>query len=168
VTKKYIVTLTAEERESLGELLGQVKQGARRRKRARALLLADGGLTDEAIAEQVGMHRRGIEDLRKRFAEEGCKATVEGKAHGHRPRALQGEDETRLIALIRSPQPDGRRHWTLRLIRDAWTKLEGTRTKKVSHETIRQTLKKINLKPGGGNEASLQNQTPGVLEKPLM
>jgi hypothetical protein len=94
------------------------------------------------------MHRRGIENLRQRFVEEGFEAVLEGKPHGHRPRAIQGEDEARLVALVCSAVPEGHNHWSLRLIRDTWITLEGTDTKTVSIETIRQTLKKTILNPG--------------------
>jgi transposase len=106
------------------------------------LLLADKGYTDEVIAERVSMHRRGIEGIRQRFVEEGFEATLEGKERGHRQRSIQGEDGARLIALVCGPIPEGYPHWTLRLIRDAWVTLENIDTKEVSHETIRQTLKK--------------------------
>jgi transposase len=112
------------------------------------LLLADQGYTDEAIAERVGMHRRGIEGIRERFAEEGFEVTLEGKARGHRQHSIRGEDEARLIALVCGPVPEGYAHWTPRLIRDTWVTLEHTDTKEVSHETIRQTLKKTNLNLG--------------------
>ncbi|MDR2376745.1 MAG: helix-turn-helix domain-containing protein [Treponema sp.] len=143
MTKKYIVTLSGEERETLTGILNKGKHSAQKCKRAQALLLADNHqLSDEVIAERVGMHRRGIENVRQRFVEEGFEATLEGKPRGHRPRALKGEDEARLIALACSPKPAGHGHWTLRLLRDTWLTLEGTHTKTVSHETIRQTLKK--------------------------
>jgi transposase len=142
MTKKYTVTLSDEERQILGEVLYKAN-GGQRRKRARCLLLADEQKTDRIIAEQVGMHRRGVENLRRRFAEAGFQATLDGKPRGHRPRALTGEDEARLIALIASPAPAGHDHWDLRLIRDTWAALEGTHTRTVSHETIRQTLKKL-------------------------
>jgi transposase len=106
------------------------------------LLLADKGYTDEVIAQRVGMHRQGIEGIRERFVGERFEATLEGKERGHRPRSIQGEEEAHLIALICGPIPEGYAHRTLRLIRDRWVTLENTDTKEVSHETIRQTLKK--------------------------
>jgi transposase len=118
MAKKYRVTLRAEERELLEDILNRGKHSARKRKRAQALLLADEQMTDEAIAERVGMHRRGIENLRQRFVEDGFEATLEGKPHGHRPRAIPGEDEARLVALVCSAVPEGHNHWSLRLIRD--------------------------------------------------
>ena len=145
MTKKYKVTLTEEERVLLKDILNRGKHSARKRKRAQALLLADEQMTDEEIAERAGMHRRGVEELRQRFVEEGFEATLEGRPHGHRARVIQGEDEARLIALTCSPVPEGYDHWTLRLLQERWVSLEGDR---VSYETIRQTLKKTSLNRG--------------------
>jgi hypothetical protein len=113
-----------------------------------ALLLADESYTDEMIAERTGMSRRGLEQLRQRFVEEGFEITLEGKGKGHRPRSLGGKDEARLIALVCGPKPDGRTRWTLRLLADTWSTLANTETKTVSYETIRRTLKKTNLSLG--------------------
>ena len=59
-----------------------------------------------------------------------------GKPRGHKPRALSGEDEARLIALVCSPKPEGRARWSLRLLADTWKTLAYTDTKSISHETI--------------------------------
>jgi transposase len=93
------------------------------------------------------MHRRGIEELRQRFVEEGFESTLEGKLRGHRPRVLTGEDEARLITLVCGPIPEGCARWTLQLLEDAWVTLEHTDAKTVSRETIRRTLKKTRLIP---------------------
>ncbi|MDR0401128.1 MAG: helix-turn-helix domain-containing protein [Treponema sp.] len=142
--KKYNVTLTKDEEKLLHDVMDREKQGAQKHKRAQALLLAHEGYPDTAIAERVGMHRRGIEELRQRFVEEGFGATLEGKPRGHRPRVLTGEDEARLAALLRGPAPEGRPRWTVRLLADAWGRLEHSGAKTVSRETIRRTLKKMN------------------------
>jgi transposase len=148
MTKKYRVTLTEEERKQLRSIINTGKHNAQKRKRAQALLLADDEMTDSQIAERIGMHRRGIEEVRQRFVEEGFEVTLEGKPRGRPPLSIQGEDEALLIALVCSPKPEGYDHWSLRLIRDTWVTLEGTNTKEVSHETIRRTLKKTNVNPG--------------------
>ena len=145
MTKKYRVTLTEEERTTLREILNRGKHGAQKRKRAQALLLADEQNTDVEIAERAGIHRRGVEDIRQRFVEEGFEVTLEGKPRGHPERVIQGEDETRLIALVCSPKPDGYDHWTLRLLSERFITLDNTT---VSYETIRRTLKKTNLSRG--------------------
>jgi transposase len=146
--KRYLVTLTKDEETLLHDIINKGKHGAQKRKRAQALLLANRGYTDEVMAERVGMHSRAIELLRQRFVEEGFEVTLEGKARGHRPRALQGADEARLIALVCGPAPEGCARWTMRLLADRWVSLENTDTKVVSRETIRRTLKKRNSNPG--------------------
>ena len=119
--KKYIVTLTADERNVLYEIINKGKHNAQKRKRAQALLLAEQAYTDDMIAERSGMSRRGLEQLRQRFVEEGFEVTLEGKPKGHRPKALNGADEARLIALVCSPKPEGKSRWTLRLLQDTWS-----------------------------------------------
>jgi transposase len=148
MAKKYKVTPTEDEQAHLHEIMDKGKHGAQKRKRAQALLLANEGYTDEAIAERVGMHYHGIEGLRQRFVEDGFETALEGKPRGHRPRALMGEDEARLITLIGGPAPEGCARWTLRLLEDTWVSLENTDAKRVSRETIRWTLKKTRLSPG--------------------
>jgi len=147
--KKYIVTLTKEEKKILNEIINKGKQSAGRRKRAQALLLAEKSYTDDMIAERTGLSRRGLEQLRQRFVEEGFEITIEGKPRGHRPKALNGADEARLVALVCGPKPNGRTRWTLRLLADKWTTLAHTETKTISYETIRKTLKKTKLNRGG-------------------
>jgi transposase len=146
--KRYLVTLTEDEEKFLHDIINKGKHGAGKRKRAQALLRAHEGYTDEIIAERADMSVRGIAYLRQRFVEEGFEAALEGKPRGHRPRALTGEDEARLITLVCGPAPEGYARWTLRLLADTWVTLGNADTKKVSREAIRQTLKKTNLNPG--------------------
>ena len=146
--KKYIITLTKEELVLLNDVLNKGKHGAEKRKRAQALLLAEQNYTDEMIAERSGLSRRGLEQLRQRFVEEGFEVTFNGKSRGHKPKALGGADEARLIALVCSPKPDGRTRWTLRLLAEKWKTLAYTETKTISRETVRRTLKKTNLNLG--------------------
>jgi len=152
--KKYIVTLTKNEKALLNEIINKGKHGAEKRKRAQALLLAEGNYTDDMIADRTGLSRRGLEQLRQRFVEEGFEVTLAGKPRGHRPKKLSGADEARLIALVCSPKPDGRTRWTLRLLADKWSALAHTEAKTISRETVRRTLKKTKLNPGAaGNGA---------------
>jgi len=147
-TKKYIVTLTADEKNTLRQIIDKGKHNAEKRKRAQALLLADENYTDDMIADRCGLSRRGLEQLRQRFVEEGFEVTLAGKPRGHKPKKLGGADEARLIALACSPKPDGRNRWSLRLLQHKWSTLAYTEVKSISHETIRRTLKKKNLSLG--------------------
>jgi hypothetical protein len=94
------------------------------------------------------MQRRSVGALRQRFVEEGFETTLEGKPRRRRLRALAGEDEARLTALVCGPDPEGGACWTVRLWADVWVAFEHTDTKTVSRETIQRTLKKPNLNPG--------------------
>jgi transposase len=158
--QKYRVTLTEDEKGTLHDIINKGKDSAQKRKRAQALLLTNEGYTDEETADRAGMHRRGIEELRQRFVEEGFERTLEGKPRGHRPRVLSGEDEARLITLVCGPAPEGCPRWTLRLLEDTWVTLEHTDAPTVSRETIRRTLKKLAFSPGKtGNDVSPRKRT---------
>jgi len=152
--KKYIVTLTKEEKKLLNDVLNKGKHTAEKRKRAQALLLAAQNLTDDMIADRTGLSRRGLEQLRQRFVEDGFEVTFNGKPRGHKPKALGGADEARLIALVCSPKPEGRTRWTLRLLAEKWKTLAHTETKTISRETVRRTLKKTNLNLGNAESGA--------------
>lgn len=153
--KKYLVSLTSEEREELKGILNKGKHSAQKRKRAQALLLADEGKKDQEIASIVGMHRRGVEQMRQRFVEEGYEMTLNGKVHAHRPCFIDGEDEARLIALACEEKPDGVHHWSLRYLSEKFVTLEG---RKVSYETIRRTLKKTKQSRGKGKSGAFRRK----------
>ena len=105
--KKYMVTLTKNEKAILNEIVNKGKHSAEKHKRAQALLLAEKNYTDDMIADRTGLSRRGLEQLRQRFVEEGFEVTLDGKPRGHRQKKLSGADEARLIALACSRKPDG-------------------------------------------------------------
>ena len=121
--KKYLVTLTPEERDHLTRLTTAGKASARTLTRARVLLKADqadGGPAwqDADSAEALDCGLRTVERVRQRFVERGLDAalTHQGQQTPRRQRALDGAAEARLIALACSQPPDGRAGWTLRLL----------------------------------------------------
>jgi transposase len=145
--KKYVVTLSEGERDSLGALISKGKGAARRLAHARVLLKADRGLTDEAVAEAVEVSRPTVERVRKRFVEEGLEAALNpGKPERHRERKLDGELEVKLVALTCSAPPEGQARWTLRLLADRMVELEYVES--LSYETVRRTLKQTISSPG--------------------
>jgi transposase len=140
VNKKYVVELSAEEREALRALTSRGTIGVRRYKRARALLAAAAGATDVAIAEQVGLHRVSLERLRKRFVEEGLEAALAERPRPGARRALDGRQEAHLVALACTPPPGGQKRWTMQLLADRLVELRVV--ERISDETVRRTLKK--------------------------
>ena len=147
MNKKYRVTLTAEEREELERLLARGKADVRCLKHAQILLKADQaeggpGWSDERIAEAFAVSTATVERVRQRFVEEGVQAALRSYRTGTRvyARKLDGAREAHLIALACAAPPEGRARWTLRLLAQHMVELAYVDT--VSHETVRQTLKK--------------------------
>ena len=148
--KKYIVTLTEAERTTLRGLLARGKGAARRLAHARILLKADEGLRDEAIVTEVEVSRPTVERVRQRFVEAGLAAALDPqRPQTVRERKINGEVEAHLIALACSAPPEGAARWTLRLLADRLVELEHLDA--VSHETVRQALKKTNCSPGASS-----------------
>ncbi len=150
--KRYRVTLTKEEREALQSMVSAGKAAARKLVRARILLLADqadGGPAkkDPEIADALGCGRATIDRVRKQFAEEGLEAVLTPKPTTRiYERRLDGKTEARLVAIACGAPPEGRARWTLRLLADRIVALGYVES--VSHEAVRQTLKKANLSLG--------------------
>jgi transposase len=149
--KKYLVTLTEDERAALGQRVRSGRGPARELARARILLKADGGpggpaWPDAGIAAALDVGVSTVERARKRFAEAGLGAAVEHRRPRREYRTrLDGEQEARLVALACSPPPLGRRSWTLRLLADRMVELRFADG--LSYETVRRLLKKNELKP---------------------
>ena len=150
--KKYIVSLTPEERASLEKITTIGKTSAYKINHARILLLADtnyeeGGSIDQAIASTLNISVSTIERVRQRFVEESLEQALNRQPQSQRkPRRLDGEQEAHLIAITCSTPPSGCSRWTLRLLAEKLVELEEVES--ISHETVRQTLKKTNLSLG--------------------
>ena len=150
--KIYHVTLTDEERAELTTLVNKGKGVARRLTRSRMLLLADetradGGWKDEDIANALGISQRTVERTRKKCVMQGIESALNHtRASKTQVPILDGEAEAKLVQLACSSPPDGYDRWSLRLSTAKLIELEIVET--VSRETIRTTLKKMNLSLG--------------------
>ena len=140
MNKRYIVDLSEDERTELLALLGKGVAPARKLTRARILLLADAGRTDQEIAAALHVHRVTVERTRRRLVEGGVeRALNEQPRPGGRPK-LDGKQEAMLVALACSRAPEGRSRWTLQLLADRLVELAVVDS--VSDETVRRALKK--------------------------
>ncbi len=148
--KKYIVELPEEEREYLHKLISAGTAPARKLNRARILLKAEVGkhaneeaLIDREIAQMLETSAATVQRVRERFYEGGLQAALErSKPDRVYKRSLEGRAEAHLIALACSEPPRGRNRWSFRLLADKAVELGIV--EKVSHETVRKTLKKTN------------------------
>ena len=147
--KQYAVHLTREERNHLTDLLMGGTQKVRKLKRAQILLKAHDNWTDQQIAEALTVGRATSERTRKRYVEQGIEAALDGKKRERiYERKMDGEAEARLVVLASSSPPAGRERWTLRLLAEELVGLAEVPFESISHEAIRQTLKKTNLSLG--------------------
>jgi len=146
---RYKVTLTEEERRQLETLTHGGKIAASKFIHARALLLCDAGVHGPAwkvadVAEALSISSRTIEHLKARFVEEGIEAALARKAPAKAPQiTFDGAFDARLTALARSPAPEGRGRWTVRLLAEKVVELKIA--PKVSNMTVHRALKKTNL-----------------------
>ena len=147
--KKYIVSLTENERTYLQELTQKGKTAARKINHARILLKADisqenGGWNDHQISEALDVSRRTIERVRQRLVEEGLEQAINPRPqNSSKLKKIDGETEAHLIALACSETPTGYHRWTLRLLAEQMVVLEYVES--ISHESIRQVLKKTKM-----------------------
>jgi len=156
--KIYVVQLSDEERDQLQDLIkrGNRKKGQRpsalKLTRARILLKADQAVdapayTDAEIAEALDVSPKTVFNLRKKWVELGLDQALERRPQSNRrPPKLDGKAEAKLVACSCGPPPKGRNKWTLRLLADKAVELELVDS--ISHEAVRQTLKKTSSSLG--------------------
>jgi transposase len=150
--KRYLVTLTKEERQSLEQLTKTGKAAAAKINHARILLKADinhpdAAWTDKDISDALNLSTRTIERVRQRFVEENLESALTPRArHSLRLRKMDGEAEAHLIAIACSQAPAGASRWTLRMLADQMVVLGDVES--ISHESVRQVLKKTSLNLG--------------------
>ena len=143
--KKYLVELSTGERDTLHQLVRRGKHSSRKVTRARILLLAADGSTDEQIVAALKTAFATVERTRKRFVEEGLECLTERPRRGAQ-RKLTGKQEAHLVAVACSTPPEGHARWTLKLL--AGKVVELGMAASIARETVRQVLKKTTSRRG--------------------
>ena len=147
--KQHFVHLDNEQREQVERAVRSTKNSPRERMRARILLAAhdEAGFTDRQIAARVGASALTVWRVRRRFAAQGLEgALYHAEQKRRKVRRLDGRAEAHLVALTCSAPPEDRKRWSLHLLGRKLVEAEVVES--VSHETVRQTLKKISLNLG--------------------
>jgi Homeodomain-like domain len=153
--KQHVVVLTPEERSRLRTLLRRDATTALQQRRARILLAAETRAgypvqTDLAVASAVGVDARTVARVRAEFARFGLERTLAGRQRVFRSRRLlSSAQEAQVVTLACSSPPPGHAQWTLRLL--AGRVVELAVVPQISHETVRQTLKKTGSSRGGSS-----------------
>jgi hypothetical protein len=157
--KRYVVALSAEEREQLEGLLHKGKHSAALLTKVRIILKADAahpesGWKDKDICEALSLQKNRPEEVRKQFVEQGMERFLTRKQRDTppNPRIFDGVKEARLIQLACSAPPDGRARWTLELLANKAVALNMVDA--VSDSTVGRVLKKTNLNRICGSNGS--------------
>jgi transposase len=143
---KYLVKLTADERQQLQQLVDEGRGSKTARQHARVLLKADQAedapaWPDARVAEFAEVGLSTVHRVRQRFVEEGFEAALQRKPSPQRQyRKLDGVGEAKLIATACTQAPEGRSRWTLQLLADRLVELQVV--SEISLECVRSTLKK--------------------------
>jgi hypothetical protein len=145
--RKYIVTLTKEERNELESIISKGKHKSQKYQNALVLLNCDEGEyqkekhTNEVISSVLNISMRKIDRVKKRFVEEGLDVALDGKESERiYEKKIDGDLEAHIIALSCSNPPEGHSQWSLRLLADKVVELEYIDS--ISYESIRRVLKK--------------------------
>jgi transposase len=150
MAEKYIVRLTAEEREELTALVSKGQSSAAKIRHAQVLLKADAdgpNWSDPRIADAFSMHLNTVAGIRKRWVEQGLDAALNRKpqAWPSRTSKLDGAGEARVLAVSCSEPPPGQARWSLRLLADRVVELGIVPS--FSYESVRRVLKKRTQAP---------------------
>lgn len=149
---RYKVTLTDAERVELKSIINKGKHSSLKFRNAFILLNSDESnkgnkASNEQIARMLQINSKTIERLKQRFVEEGFQSCMDRKPYPDKPgKKVDGDLEAHLIAISCSKAPEGYARWSLRLLADKLVELKYIDN--ISHETVRQVLKKTNLNRG--------------------
>jgi transposase len=145
MTIRYRVDLSEAEHAQLAALLNGGKHAARKIKRAQILLAADGGVSEEMIANSVSVGVSTVYRTKRRFVEGNLDLALSEEARPGASRKLSGKETALLIATACSNPPTGRKRWTLDLLAGEMVRL--TEHGEISRETVRRRLAEDDLKP---------------------
>jgi transposase len=145
---RYIINLSKEERLGLEDLLARKRLSKLKVQRIQILLKADDGLTDDEVADEVGVGTATVERIRKRAVLEGIAAALDRRPQNgiSRPPKLDGRAEAHLVTLACSDPPEGFSRWTLSLLADKLVELRVVDS--VSRTTVHRRLKKTTSSHG--------------------
>ncbi len=148
------ITLTDAERDHLLTFVHRGTASARILTRAHILLKAGAGWRDIQIMEAFDVSRETVSRVRERFLAGGLETVLTDRRQAHRRRALTDAQATHLLALACTAAPEGRDHWTLRLV--AGKAVELGYVERISPETIRALRKKTPSSPGSPSSGASQ------------
>ncbi len=147
--KRIEIALTEEERKILEKYISKGKKNAREITRSRVLLLLDEEREIKDIQRILGISRSTIYNIRIKYLEKKHNHILDFLKDDHRsgrPIEIDSRVDANITMIACTDSPEGTAKWTLRMIADKMVKLDIVES--ISHESVRQSLKKTNLNPG--------------------
>jgi transposase len=131
------IELTGEERMTLEAAAAGRRTAVRDAQRARIILAAAAGRTNEEIADQEGLSRLSVGVWRQRFAREGL-AGLRDRPRPGKPPAYSEADRLRVIETACTQRPEAETHWSVRSLAGATG---------VGRATVHRWLRGAQLRP---------------------
>ena len=144
-TQRTQVRLSRKDRQLVAEMLRRGRESARVLRRASILRQLDQGQQITQIAGNLGVVRKTVRTIARRYQQEGLESALHEKPRPGKARALDVNQSQRIIALVCGPPPAGQARWSVRLIAEEAVKRK--LVSKVERETIRILLQGHELKP---------------------
>jgi transposase len=132
------IRLTAKQRGELEAIVARPSESAGLVRRARVVLLSDGGLSGQQIALRLDLSGPHVSKIRSRFRAEGVEGLTERPKAGRKDHAVPAATVERVVQLAMSPPPAGRSRWTTRLLARAVSLTSGC---------VSDVLRRNGLKP---------------------
>ena len=131
------VTVTEEERAVLEVLAVSRTAPYRQVQRARLVLAAAGGKSNQEISHEVGLGWRSVGMWRRRFIRERLTG-MEDRPRPGKPRQYTDADRLKVIETACTKKPEAETHWSVRSLAQATG---------VGRDTVHQILRQADLKP---------------------
>lgn len=143
--KKISITITDSEIEEINEFK-KMKRTQREMNRANVLLSLHKWKSEKDISDFLDIDSKTVWRVKKRFLESWLKEALQDKERSGQPKKYWEKQEAELVAIACSNAPNWRTRWTLELLTKEMQKVDWCKT--INRETIRLTLKKMNVNLG--------------------
>lgn len=132
--------VTKKDLKTLKELSQSGTLKARKLNRCRILSLKAQGKTQDEIADMLKMSKVTVNEICKRYEQEGLKGALNERPRSGKPSIFSGKQKAKITALACSKAPEGHSQWSLRLLADKAVELKFVDS--ISHTDVGRILKK--------------------------
>ena len=140
------IEVSKEDLEYLRSLQSSGELSVRKLKRVQTLLSSHEKIDPKEIAKVVGLSFVTVYEIRNKYLSEGISSLDEKPRPCTHLRKIKEHEEAIITSIACSEPEEGNSQWTVRLIGEKFIEL--SHFEKISHETIRTVLKKVNLNRG--------------------